>query len=50
MNDIEVAVKYGAEHTINILMEELEENGTDSCVNLLIEMDNLLKTGLFPII
>jgi len=47
MNDIEVAVKYGAEHTINILMEELEENGTDSCVNLLIEMDNLLKTGLY---
>ena len=47
MNDIEVAVKYGAEHTVNILMEELEENGTDSCVNLLIEMDNLLKTGLY---
>lgn len=46
MNDIEVAVKYGAEHTVNILMEELEENGTDSCVNLLIEMDNLLKTGI----
>ena len=47
MNDIEVAVKYGAEHTVNILMEELEENGTDSCVNLLIEMDNLLKTGMY---
>jgi len=47
MNDIEVAVKYGAEHTVNILMEELEENGTDSCVNLLIEMDNLLKTWMY---
>ena len=47
MTDIEVAVKYGAEHTVNILMEELEENGTDSCVNLLIEMDNLLKTGMY---
>lgn len=43
MNDIQVAVKYGAEHTINTLMQELEENGKDSCVNLLIEMDNLIK-------
>ncbi len=47
MNSIHYAVKYGAEHTVNILMEELEENGTDSCVNLLIEMDNLLKTGMY---
>lgn len=45
MNDIEIAVKYGAQHTVDVLIEEFNETGPYGCINLLMLMDKLLKSG-----
>jgi hypothetical protein len=47
MNQVQQAVKIGAQYTIQTLMETLKEEGAGACINLLIEMDNQFATGQY---